>query len=257
MNPHTYVVTRPVRSSREEWLGRRHWLPTLDQMAAALRLNVRDALDPFEQNRVSVTMRQGLGLIVVAGLLAGLIPLLANLWLAVPLGAAVPLARVADASSQVLRGYAGNVPLEIAGHTSQSVAGLPPRIPGVLAALFSAVGLWLNWPLTWLTIWIVYGTLVFGAARLLGTTTTLERFFAATSFAALPLLLTGLGPVPFLGPLALLAGLAWAIVVYFWHARFVTHLDGGRVFVAMALPGALAVAVPLLLVVAAALLSLF
>jgi hypothetical protein len=257
MNPHTYVVTLPERTTRDEWLRWQHWLPNLQQMWSAARLETSDALDPYEQGRVTVSMRQGLGMIVVLALAAGVIPLLANLWVAVPMGASVPLARLADFANQLLGGYSGNVPLEIAGHTVQSVAGLPPRIPGFFAATLSAKGLWLNWPLNWLAIWIVYGTLVFGSARLLGATNTLQRFFAATSFAAVPLLLTGLGPLPLIGPLAILAGLIWAALVYFQSMRFVTGLDGGRTFVAMALPAALVVAVPVMVAVFAALISIF
>ena len=47
-----------------------------------------------------------------------------------------------------------------------------------------------------------------------GATCTLQRFYAATGYAAVPLLLTGLAPVACFGWLATLAGVGWAVAVY-------------------------------------------
>ena len=57
--------------------------------------NLSDALDPFERGGVTLSMRQGIGLIGLLGLLAGFLPLLSQLWLGLRFGAAVPLASLA------------------------------------------------------------------------------------------------------------------------------------------------------------------
>jgi len=256
MNQHTYVHM-PGRMQKEDWLRWSNWMPSLDQMGAAVRLKVADAVDPFERGYVTVTMRQGIGMILVLGLLAGVIPLFANLWLAVPMRTSVPLAQAADSIAQFLSTNGGYVPLDIAGHTVQTIAGLEPRMPGIFAAILSALGTWINWPLGWLANWIVYGVLVFAIARLMGASNTLPAFFAATSFTAVPLLLTGLTPLPCIGPLAALAGLILGFAVYFQACRFVTRLDSGRTLLCMLLPPALVIVVPMLLITLAAILSIF
>lgn len=256
MSRHSYV-TMPGRLQKEDWLSWSNWVPNISQMWAALSLKTADAVDPFERGMVTVTMRQGIGMIALLGLLAGVIPLIANLWLAVPMRTSVPLAQVADAAAQFLNVNSGIIPLDIAGATVQTIAGTEPRMPGIFAALLSALGIWINWPLGWLANWIVYGTVVFALARLMGATNTLQSFFAATSFTAVPLLLTGLAPIPCVGPLAGLLGMVLAFAVYFQAMRFVTRLDGGRTVICMLLPPSLVVVVPMMLIVLAAFLSIF
>ena len=163
------------------------------------------------------------------------------------MGTSVPLAQLADGAAQMIGVYTGNAPLEMTAHTVQTVAGLEPRMPGVLAALLSALGLWLNWPLSWLANWIVYGTIVYAAARIMGARHMLPTFLAATSFIAVPLLLTGLTPIPLVGPLLAMAGLILAFVLYFRIAAYVTGLDAGRTVICMLIPVAVAVLIPLLL----------
>ena len=106
MSSKTYV-TLPGHSNRADLLRWNAWLPNLAQVWAAFRFQVEDAVDPLERKQVTVTMRQGLGLVVMLGLLAGLIPMIANLWLAVPMGTAVPLAQLADASRASSAGIHG------------------------------------------------------------------------------------------------------------------------------------------------------
>ena len=69
----TYVYL-PGQTTRQEMLDRTLWLPDVQQMWAAARLNVEDALDPAERKLIGVTMRQGIGMIAVLGLLAGIDP---------------------------------------------------------------------------------------------------------------------------------------------------------------------------------------
>jgi hypothetical protein len=107
-----------------------------------------------------------------------------------------------------------------------------------LAALLSTVGEWINWPLRWLTWWLVYGTAVLLAAKAWGVPTTLQRFLAVTSYAAVPMILSGLGPIPCLGVVAQIGAVVWMVAVYVTSVRAVTGLDWGRAVVAVILPAA-------------------
>jgi hypothetical protein len=252
----TYVV-QPGQLDREDWTRWSNWMPTLDQMGAAARLNVPDAVDPWERGYVTVAMRQGLGMIVLLGLVAGIIPLLANLWQGMTMGTAVPLAQAANSVAPLTSAYPPDSPIYILSNAVQTIAGLPPRMPGILAGFLSALGVWINTPLTWLTYWIVYGLFVFGLARLMGAKNTLQAFYAATAFAAVPLVLMGLGPIPWIGPLLVLAALVLALAVYYGAVRYVTGLDGGRTFLSMLLPLAVGVVLPLLALLLGLIVSLF
>ena len=183
----TYVV-QPGQLNREDWLRWSNWMPSMDQLLAAARLNVADAVDPWERGAVTATMRQGIGMIVLLALIAGIIPFLANLWLGLTMQTAVPLAQAANSVTPLTTAYPPDSAITIIGTAVQTIAGLPPRMPGVLAGFLSALGMWINTPLYWLGIWIVYGLFVFGLARLMGASNTLQAFYAATAFIAVPLL---------------------------------------------------------------------
>lgn len=256
MSRHTYVV-QPGQLQRDDWLRWSNWMPSLDQILSAGRLQLRDAADPWERGYVTVTMRQGLGLIVLLGLVAGIIPLIANLWLALPLQTSVPLAQAGSSAAQMTTAYPANSVLGIIGNTIQTIAGLEPRMPGIIVAFLSALGVWINTPLGWLANWLVYGTFVFAIARLMGAANTLQAFFAATSFAAVPMLLTGLSPLPWIGPLFGFAGIVLAFAVYYEAVRFVTRLDAGRTALCMLLPLAIGIILPLAAMTAGILTSLF
>jgi hypothetical protein len=55
-----------------------------------------------------------------------------------------------------------------------------------------------------------------------------------------------LGPIPWIGPLLVFAGTAWAFAVYYLALQFVTRLDGGRAALCMLLPLAIGIVLPLL-----------
>jgi len=245
MSSNTFVRIAGKTPQREIWRPR-DWLPSLQQAWDALLFRLPDALDPHERGVVTTSMRQGLGLVVVMGLLAGLAPFVSNLWLSLSVGAAAPLANLGRAAEQWLTAY-GTVPaVEIVAHTVQSVAGLEPRLPGVVAATFSSLGLWLNTPLNWLSLWIIYGACVLATARFMGARATLETFFAATSFAFVPLVLTGLVAIPFAGPVLSLVGVVWSFLLYVQTAFWATRLSVARIVISMLLPIAVLLALPTL-----------
>jgi hypothetical protein len=249
-------VTMPGHASREEWTQRQQWMPDFNQMWNAARLNLADAFDPFERDVITVSMRQGIGMIIVLGLVAGLLPLLANLWLGLNTGTAVPLAAAASSLAEFAASYTTNAAVGYASSNAGLVAGVEPRMPGFLAALLSSLGLWLNVPLNWLSNWIVYGAIVAGLARLMGANNNLQLFFAATSFTAVPMLLTGLAPIPVLGSVAVVAAWIWSAVLYYQAVRYVTQLDAVRTLLSMFLPVVVMAALPTLFAIFVMLLAL-
>lgn len=219
------------------------WLPSFGQMSDALRLRLADAIDGDVEKRSDLgdlpatSMRQGFGMIVVAGLIAGLIPFVVDLIQALAYGTAVPLAQMAsqwDAMGSLVG--QGRAPFSVWREAAETVAGLDPIAPGWLAAFLSALGGWIDWPLRWLTSWIVYGLTVLVIAKLLGAPTTLQRFYAGVSYAYLPLLLLGLTPIPFVGWLFALAAWIWALIVYVRAVRVVAEFDTLRAFVSVISP---------------------
>lgn len=264
------------------------WLPTLQQISAALRLRMdaqvvfvpaedepaqptlfelapetenedeqgvepetaRPATAPATQRVVTsvvpaghplaISMRQGLLLLVFSALLAGLLPSAWNWYSAVQLDTVTPLVPVARfAAQQASQQIAADSPAVVLADTAATLVGLEPYWPVRLAAGFTAMGEWINWPLRWLSVWLVYGLGVFVVCSLFGTSTTLQHFFAATSYAAVPLLLTGLYFVPVLGAVAVLAGLVWSVLVYVHAVRGVTGLETFHAVLGVIAPAAI------------------
>ncbi|HXF63223.1 MAG TPA: YIP1 family protein [Caldilineaceae bacterium] len=240
------------------WSG---WLPTAAQMrrgalaqfgeAPVVPMPAGDPTTPWY-----TSMRQGLGLVVASALLAGLLPFVVNWVTATRMGTVVPLAELARAAESRQAAFIAWGPLATMLETAQTVAGLPPSfLPGWLAAFLSALGGWLNWPLRWLAWWIVYGLGVLVVAKLLGTTATLQHFYALTAYAALPLILLGLGPLPIVGWAAQVVAVIWALVVYVTAVRAAAGLSWGQSVVSVVLPGG-AAALLALLAAAAVIVSL-
>jgi hypothetical protein len=235
------------------------WLPSVAQMENALRLRFDQAPDPDELDpripRDSIlyaSMRQGMGMIVVAGMVAGLIPFLWNWISAGRIGTAVPLAEIQGAL-QGLPGLANLAQEPLVAETLQNVAGLPPAfLPGWMASGLSAFGIWINTPLQWLLWWIVYGLAVLLIAKMLGAPTTLQQFYTLTSFGFLPLVLTGLGPIQCVGAIATVLALLWAFVVYAAAVRSATRLSLGLSVLCTILPAATLLLLAIALTVATA-----
>lgn len=248
-----------VRGSNWLTSGAGGWLPTMQQVSDALQLHLPAAIGTLDDPEIeeplgtSTSMRQGLGLVLLTGLLAGLIPFLVNWVVAARVGTALPLAQLSRSIGEQANAMGGNAAfLQPWTETIQTIAGLSPNAPGWLAAGLSALGVWVNQPLSWLAAWIIYGLGILLVSKLFGATATLQHFYAATSYAYLPLILTALGPVPCLGPLAILVALIWSLFVYVRAVQHVTHLDTGRAILSVILPVAFMMLVGILLVGAVA-----
>ena len=171
------------------------WLPSWRQMQNALRLRFDSPEVPVDEEDSDAapyiapdsvyyaSMRQGLGMVFLAGIVAGVIPFLWSWISSARIGASVPLASLGDArlTPYTARRFCrGTIPIAAA---LQTIAGLQPAVfPGWLASGVSAFGLWLNTPLQWLAAWIVYGLLVLLVAKVMGAGTTLQQFYTVTSF---------------------------------------------------------------------------
>lgn len=224
----------------------RNWLPTPQQMSDAAQLR--------DEAYTGITMRQALGMIALLGLIAGIIPFINNWIFAARVGAALPLARAAQTGVELdqrlpdfVIGLPGFLNPALVSDLSQTLAGLGQPLAGWLAAGLSSLGAWLNWPLAWLTCWVVYGALVMVVNKALGATVTLQRFYAATGYAAVPLLLTGLSPIPCLGPLLALVGVLWAALVYVKANQAIASFTLARAVLGVLLPLLLLIFVGLLL----------
>ncbi len=234
----------------------RAWLPTPQQMSDAAQLRP----NPFG----AITMRQGMGMILFLGLVAGIIPFFGDWILGLRAGSAVPLARLGEMGAWLeLRLGSEPFPVPLLGDLRpwatlfQTLPQMETGLPGWLGATLSALGLWVQRPLDWMGLWIVYGALVMVLNKALGATNTLQRFYAATAFAFVPLLFTGLAPIPCVGqPLSWLARL-WAVAVYLQANRQVTGFSWSRAAVAVLLPGAVAGALMGSLLLGLLLLGLF
>lgn len=222
------------------------WLPSLQQMSNALQLQFEtkqldDTLEFSPDSVRNTTMRQGLGMIGVLALVAGLLPFLVNWFIAARAGTALPMAELALMARNWDTPNGGMGPGAVAAETARMIAGLEPSVfPGWLAAFLSALGEWVQWPLRWWTLWLAYGVGVLVMTRVLAAprSPTLQRFFALTSYAAVPLVLTALGPIPILGFLANLVAWIWAFVVYLSAVRMATGLETGKAILSILTPGA-------------------
>jgi len=224
-----------------------NWLPQRAQVVSAVQLQIDEVIgatgreDENEANERTTSMRQGIGLVFVLGLAAGILPFLVNWFNATRAGTALPLLRFAQQGQRFgATGAEAPFPFDLWIETARTVAGLEPRLPGWLAAFFSALGAWINQPLNWLALWLVYGLGILVVSHILGGRTTLQRFYAATAYAFTPLLLTVLSPIPCIGALAAFIAVIWMIVLYTHAVQVVTELDLGRALLSVLLPGALA-----------------
>lgn len=246
MSTQTFVQL-PAKTAAPDLWSPRSWLPAWPQVRAALALQVEKVSEPWgDEGETGPTlrttsMRQGLGLVVAAALIAGVAPFVVNWVQAAQMGTAVPLALWAHYAEQQSNAAALPPFVQAWTETARTMAGLPPISPPWLAAGLSALGAWVNWPLRWLTIWLVYGLGVLATLKTQGATTTLPHFYAATSYAFVPLVLLGLQPIPYIGVLFVLAGVIWAVLIYSEAIRALTTLSTQRVVVSLLAPLAVAV----------------
>ncbi len=135
-------------------------------------------------------------------------------------------------------GLVGLAPVNLPALTDtvNTLAGLDQALPGWIAAFLSALGTWISLPLAWLQSWLVYGLLVALTAKALGATMTLQRFYAATGYFAVPLVLTNLTVIPYLGNLLGAVIALWALLVYAKGVQEAGQLGPLRVVASLVLP---------------------
>jgi hypothetical protein len=90
------------------------------------------------------------------------------------------------------------------------------------------------WPLAGLLSWLIYGVLAFAFARLLGGLGTLNQTLGTTALAATPLLLHGLGVIPFLTVGSVVT--TWQLICRYRALRSAQRLPVDRAIWATVLP---------------------
>lgn len=212
----------------------RNWLPSTQQMSNAIQLRPRS----FGE----ISMRQALGMILVAGIVGGFFSFVVNWIQAASMGTVLPIAQASRSLDEMARiasfGLFGLTPVNLPALTDtvNTLAGLDQALPGWIVAFLSALGTWISLPLAWLQNWLVYGLLVALTAKALGASMTLQRFYAATGYFAVPLVLTNLTVIPYLGDLLGAVIALWALLVYAKGVQEAGQLGPLRVVVSLLLP---------------------
>lgn len=228
----------------------RQWLPSVKQMRNALRLDVAVAIDGDAADRAELgdcpatSMREGMGMITLTALVAGVLTFVLNWMMAARWETVTPLLNWTRSVNQPGFGFPGNG--GALAETAATIGGLDSWLPVWLAAGLSALGTWISMPLEWLAIWVTYGLAVLVIAHFMGATTTLQRFYGGISYAALPLALFIFTPIPFLGPLIRLAATIWALIIFVRATKVVAGLETGRAILSTLLPLALVLLVSLI-----------
>lgn len=225
------------------------WLPTADQLRMAILQQMDLAIGPdaagvpFHRGLHS-SMRQAFGLTGIVALIAAL-PSIAATWLGWGSPSAFP--PVAGVIETLAGSWVRIAELSLFGMDGATVESVVGGAPWLWA-----LGAWLGAPVRFWTLWFVGGLLVFALARMIGARTTLPRFFAATGYAFLPLVLLALLPVSLIGAIALIVAGVLFILMYAQGVQIATNMEWGHVLIAILLPivlvcGALFFALPAML----------
>ncbi len=108
-----------------------------------------------------------------------------------------------------------------------------PRLFGAPDPTAAALNI-LTWPVVALLSWLIYGILVYLFARLLRGSGTLNQTLGTTALAATPLMLHGLGLIPFLTVGAVIN--TWQLLCRYRAVRSAHRLPVGRAAWATVLP---------------------
>ncbi len=109
------------------------------------------------------------------------------------------------------------------------IDALSTPLPRPIAAFFRALGAWLNAVLRVVGPWLGYGTFVLLFAKLADGTGILNHFFGLTALFAVPAgLLQIFSFIPCLGPVLVLVGLVWGVLVYIRAVQISQNFSGGK-----------------------------
>jgi hypothetical protein len=116
------------------------------------------------------------------------------------------------------------------------LAEIKAPLPQGFVGFFNAFGSWLSRALTAVGGWLLYGALVLLFANLLGGSAKLPEFLGTVAVYVVPGLLGLLSPIPCIGPLLVIIGTVWAIVVYVKATAVTANLSAGRAILAVVAP---------------------
>lgn len=232
--PNWDPARHPLDSDEEEG----GWLPTGRQLLDVLVLRMERAIGPdpagvpFHRG-LHTSMRQGLGLIVLIGLLIGLPALVVGLFTGLPFTEYLPFRWL---TSFPRFGFWVDRASALSGISLHALSPLATAdyqaLPRSTTTLL-AIGTWLTLPVRLMTLWLVGGLPVMVVARMLGSHCTLPRFYSATAFAFLPFVLLLLAPFPAIGAAVTIVALLWFALVYALAVHVAMGTDWGHTLVVL------------------------
>ncbi len=195
-------------------------------------------------------LKRGLTLLVLATLLAGVLPLIVNV-----IGDLRPISaqrqeaeqsiREITTSMDPLRDLFGMPPgfeqdfitgLQGGMEMGFSIAELPTPLPRPLGQLLQNLGAFLSLPFSRLAGWIGYALWVLLVAKFLDGKATLSQMMGTTALYAVPHVLGILSFVPCLGSLLGLVATVWGIAIYVKAVAVANDFSIGRAIAATVIP---------------------
>lgn len=116
------------------------------------------------------------------------------------------------------------------------LAEIQAPLPRGISGFFEAFGGWLSRTLSAIALWLFYGALVLVFVNVLGGSAKLGDFLGMASLYMIPGLLGLLSPIPCFGPLLVLAGIIWGIVVYVKAVSVASDMEIARSLLAVVAP---------------------
>jgi hypothetical protein len=108
--------------------------------------------------------------------------------------------------------------------------------PMAAVSFIEALGKWLSWPFSWISLWLLWGVLTLLFARMIGGTATIQRMLAVTSLVVAPHVLDALGWVTCAGGLVGLVAWIWGFVVYVKATAVANRFGAGAALLVVVLP---------------------
>lgn len=125
--------------------------------------------------------------------------------------------------------------MEMGRGIAEAVESSTPA-PMPIATLFQALGKWLSWPFSWISMWLLWGVLTLIFARMLGGTATIQQMLATSSLVVAPHLLDALGWLPCVGAILGLVAWIWAVAVHVKATMVANRLPAAPALLAVFLP---------------------
>jgi hypothetical protein len=205
-------------------------------------------------------LKRGLTLLVLATLVAGSLPFVADV-----IGDLRPISAQRREAEQGLQEFTKSMAplwksfgappgfeqemltnIRTGMETGFNIAELPTPLPQPLGRILEDLGAFLSLPFSRLASWIGYAIWVLLVAKLLDGKATLAQMLGTTALYAVPHVLDILSFVPCLGQLLGLAATVWGIVIYVKAVAVANDFSIGRAIAATVVPALVGVGLALM-----------